>query len=65
MERNFAQTKRTAGAGFFGVGVVMPDGTVQEFGGEGRTWPSVEAFHADRAGREANLILHFPAEKSA
>lgn len=51
--------------GFFGVGVVMSDGSVQEFGKADRRWPSVEAFHADRAGRAANLILYFPAENDA
>ncbi len=50
------------GNAFFGAGVIMPDGTVLEFCGKGRTWPSVEAFHADRAGREATLILHFDAD---
>ncbi len=47
---------------FFGAGVVMPDGTVQEFCGKGRTWNSVQAFHRERAGRAGNLILYFPAE---
>ena len=51
--------------GFFGVGIAMPDGTVQEFGGKGRKWSSVRAFHADRAGREASLIVHFPAEEDS
>lgn len=50
------------GGEFFGVGVVRSNGEVCEFGGTGRRWASVEDFHADRAGREANLILYFPAE---
>lgn len=50
---------------FFGVGVVHPDGSVHEFGGRGRVWKSRAAFHRDRAGREANLILYFPREDHA
>lgn len=44
--------------GSFGVGVVMPDGTVQEFGGQGRTWSSVDTFHEARGMQEARLIVH-------
>ena len=53
------------GEHFFAAGVVMPDGTVQEFYGKGRTWPDQAAFHQERAGRAGNLILYFPAEKTA
>lgn len=50
---------------FFAVGVVMPDGSVVGFGKPDRTWPSVEAFHAERGKKAANLILFFPAEEDA
>lgn len=46
----------------FGVGVVMPDGTVQEFGGQGRTWPSVDAFHEAKGMQEARLIVHYAGD---
>jgi hypothetical protein len=55
-------TRRSGGRAYFGAGVVLPDGSVEEFCGLGRRWPSVDAFHRERAGREANLIVWFPAE---
>lgn len=54
---------RSGGRAYFGAGVVLPDGSVEEFCGLGRHWPSVDAFHRERAGREANLIVWFPAEE--
>lgn len=38
---------------------VLEDGTVHEYGGQCRTWPSVEAFHQARGWRAAALF--FPA----
>ncbi len=43
----------------FADACVLPDGTVREYGGKLRTWPSVEAFHTARGWRAAALF--FPA----
>ncbi len=56
-------TGRSGRRAYFGAGVVLPDGSVEEFCGLGRRWPSVDAFHRERDGREANLIVWFPAEE--
>ncbi len=68
MESNRKLTKRTiygwpGSQKFFCVGVVMPDGSVERFGAEEKTWPSIEAFHAERGKKAANLIYFFPAEE--
>lgn len=36
---------------------VLEDGTVHEYGGQCRTWPSVEAFHEARGWRAAALFF--------
>ena len=35
-----------------------PDGMVVELGGEGRSWPDVDAFHEARGRMEARLLEH-------
>ena len=43
----------------FADACVLPDGTVREYGGQFRKWPSVEAFHRARGWKAGALF--FPA----
>ena len=62
MERSFAQTKATdedAGARYADA-YVLPDGTVHEYGGQGRTWASEAEYHRQRGWRAGALF--FPVQ---
>lgn len=48
--------REDAGARFADA-YVLGDGTVHEYGGQCRTWPSVEAFHEARGWRAAALFF--------
>ena len=50
------------GSAFYATAGIQPDGTLQEIGGEGRTWPSVKAFHEARGWRAGTLVTYYPAD---
>ncbi len=57
-----ATKAREQGSAFFAVAGVQPDGTLQEIGGEGRTWPSEDAFHRERGWRAGTVVRYYPAD---
>ena len=46
---------------FFAVAGVMPDGTLREIGGKGRTWKTQDEFHKARGWMAGTLLKYFPA----
>ncbi|MCR5260046.1 MAG: hypothetical protein K6E40_18105 [Desulfovibrio sp.] len=49
---------------FYATAGVQPDGTLQEIGGEGRTWPDEAAYHRARGWRAGTVVHYFPADFS-
>ena len=54
--------RHPAGGAFYAVAGIMPDGTLREIGGEGRTWPSEDAFHEARGWRAGTVVRYWPAD---
>jgi hypothetical protein len=47
---------------FYAVAGVQKDGTLQEIGGEGRTWRTLEDFHRERGWRAGTVVTYYPAD---
>ena len=54
--------RRPAGGAFYAVAGIMPDGTLREIGGEGRTWPSEADYHKARGWRAGTVVTYYPAD---
>lgn len=54
--------RHPAGGAFYAVAGIMPDGTLREIGGEGRTWPSLEDYHRARGWRGGTVVTYYPPD---
>ena len=52
------------GSAFYAVAGVQKDGSLQEIGGEGRTWRTLEDFHRERGWRAGTVVTYYPADLS-
>ncbi len=50
------------GSAFFAVAGIMPDGTLREIGGQGRTWAREEDYHRERGWRAGTVVRYYPAD---
>ena len=62
MESQTKAQMQGQGSAFFAVAGVQPDGTLQEIGGKGRTWPSEAEYHRERGWRAGTVVRYYPAD---
>lgn len=55
-------SRHPEGGAFYAVAGIMPDGTLREIGGEGRTWPSEDAYHEARGGMAGTVVRYYPPD---